>query len=56
MPISQGMFINKNATAAAGEYNIQPVETDGFEDIGFTSRVKLELQLEPSKGERNTQF
>lgn len=34
MPISQGTLINKNATAAAGDFNIQPVETDGFEDIG----------------------
>ena len=34
MPISQGTLINKNATAAAGDFNIQPVQTDGFEDIG----------------------
>ena len=30
MPISQGTLINKNGTAAAGDFNIQPVETDGF--------------------------
>ena len=34
MPISQGTLINKNATAAAGDFNIQPVETDGYEDNG----------------------
>ena len=34
IPISQGTLINKNATAAAGDFNIQPVETDSFEDIG----------------------
>lgn len=34
MPISQGMLINKNATAAAGDFNSQPLETDSFEDIG----------------------
>ena len=34
MPISQGTLINKNAAAAAGDFKIQPVETDGFEDIG----------------------
>ena len=28
------MPINKTATAAAGDFNIQPFETDGFEDIG----------------------
>ena len=34
MPTSQGTLINKNATAATGDINILPVETDGFEDIG----------------------
>ena len=34
MPISEGTLINKNATAAAGDLNIQPVKTTDFGDIG----------------------
>lgn len=43
MPISQGTLINKNATAAAGDFNIQPVETDGFEDIGCYMYIQPEM-------------
>ena len=44
MPTSQGTLINKNATAATGDINILPVETDGFEDIGRYIQPEMSTQ------------
>lgn len=41
MFISQGMFINKNVIVVVGDFNIQLVEIDGFEDIGCYIQVEM---------------
>ena len=61
MPISQEMLINKNATAASGDFNFQPVETDGFEDIGRYIQAEMSTKevgdaVRALSREKNMQF